>query len=190
MLSSDFVRPVEMQSKSDSPKLKEDADIPVGIKPTKSKGTAAGPKNTKSSSALSITKTKPASNVNKVQQPEMAAGTTVTVAATPLSVNTTKSKPVTPMVSPLQEAVPSHVVLTVEAVQPITTHVSGKKQAAVKAVPRAKLEGEELAKEQHVKVSACVCCLLSCKIPQIPFKPLYVQRNFPMTLYSNAEQIP
>ena len=34
--------------------------------------------------------------------------------------------------------------------------MSGKKQAAVKAVPRAKLEGEDLVKEQHVKVSSCV----------------------------------
>ena len=32
--------------------------------------------------------------------------------------------------------------------------MSGKKQAAVKAVPRAKLEGEDLVKEQHVKVSS------------------------------------
>ena len=32
--------------------------------------------------------------------------------------------------------------------------MSGKKQAAVKAVPRAKLEGKDLVKEQHVKVSS------------------------------------
>jgi len=56
-------------------------------------------------------------------------------------------------VSTLQEFAPSHVLLTVEAMQPITTHVSGKKQAVMKAVPCAKLEGEDLVKEQHVKVN-------------------------------------
>jgi len=157
---SDYVRPMETLLKSDSPKLKEDTDIPVSVKPTKSKGNGTGPKNTKSSSTLNINKNKPANaNVNKIQQTELAAATAVAVTAAPLSVSTAKSKPITSTVSPLQEAVPSHVVLTVEAVQPITTHVSGKKQAAVKAVPRAKLEGEELAKEQHVKVSAGTCVL-------------------------------
>ena len=63
--------------------------------------------------------------------------------------------------STLQEVVPSHVLLTVEAMQPITTHVSGKKQAAVKAVPRAKLEGEDLVKEQHVKVNTLYSIKLS-----------------------------
>ena len=65
------------------------------------------------------------------------------MAAQPASVtNKTKTSP--SVVSTIQEVVPSHVVLTVEAVQPITTHVSGKKQAAVKAIPRAKLKGEDL----------------------------------------------
>ena len=77
------------------------------------------------------------------------------MAAQPASVtNKTKTSP--SVVSTIQEVVPSHVVLTVEAVQPITTHVSGKKQVAVKAVPRAKLEGEDLVNEQHVKVSSCI----------------------------------
>ena len=69
------------------------------------------------------------------------------VAAQPANV-TNKAKNSLSTVSALQE-----VVLTVEAVQPITTHVSGKKQTAVKAVPHAKLEGEDSMKEQHVKVS-------------------------------------
>jgi len=63
--------------------------------------------------------------------------------------------------STLQEVIPSHVLLTVEAMQPITTHISGKKQAAVKAVPHAKLEGEDLVKEQHVKVNTLYSIKLS-----------------------------
>ena len=81
--------------------------------------------------------------------------TTAAVAAQPANI-TNKTRNSSSSVSSIQEVVPSHVVLTVEAVQPITTHVSGKKQAAVKAVPRAKLEGEDLVKEQHAKVSICV----------------------------------
>ena len=92
------------------------------------------------------------SSVNKIQQTESPA-TTVAVATQPASV-TNKSKTSPSVVLTIQEVVPSHVVLTVEAVQPITTHVYGKKEAAVKAVPRAKLEGEDLVKEQHVKVSS------------------------------------
>ena len=141
--------------KLDSPKAKEEADVVTAtVKPSMSKGTGNGTKNIKTSSTVNLNKNKPitSNNVNKIQQTESPA-TTVAVAAQPASV-TNKSKTSPSVVWTIQEVVPSHVVLTVEAVQPITTHVSGKKQAAVKAVPRAKLEGEDLVKEQHVKVSS------------------------------------
>ena len=120
------------------------------VKPSRSKGTGNGAKNIKTSSTINLTKNKPITSniVSKIQQTELPA----TVVPQPANV-TNKAKNSSSTVSALQEVVPSHVVLTVEAVQPITTHVSGKKQAAVKAVPRAKLEGDDLVKEQHVKVS-------------------------------------
>ena len=143
--------------KSDSPKAREETDVVTAtVKPSKSKGTGNGTKNIKLSSTINLNKNKPiaSNNVNKIQQTESSA-TTVALAAQPTNItNKTKSSP--SVVSAIQEVVPSHVVLTVEAVQPITTHVSGKKQAAVKAVPRAKMEGEDLVKEQHVKVSRCI----------------------------------
>ena len=77
------------------------------------------------------------------------------MAAQPASI-TNKNKTSPSVVSTIQEVVPPHVVLTVEAVQPITTHVSGKKQVAVKVVPHPKLEGKDLVKEHHVKVSSCI----------------------------------
>ena len=140
--------------KSDSPKAKEESDVVTASgRPSKSKGTGNGTKNIKTSSTINLNKNKPITSniVNKIQQTELPA-TVVPVAAQPANI-TNKTKNSSSAVSALQEVVPSHVVLTVEAVQPITTHVSGKKQAAVKAVPRAKLEGEDLVKEQHVKVS-------------------------------------
>ena len=155
-VSIKFTKPVEA-IKSDSPKAREEADVVTAtVKPSKSKGTGNGTKNIKTSSTVNLNKTKPitSNNINKIQQIESPA-TTVAVAAQPASI-TNKNKTSPSVVSTIQEVVPSHVVLTVEAVQPITTHVSGKKQAAVKAVPRAKLEGEDLVKEQHVKVSSCV----------------------------------
>ena len=138
MLSLELTKPLE-SVKSDSSKAKEESDIVAAtVKPNKSKGTGNGTKYIKRSS----------------QQTESLT-TTAAVAAQPAIV-TNKTRNSSSSVSAIQEVVPSLVVLTVEAVQPITTHVSGKKQAAVKAVPRAKLEGEDLAKEQHVKVSIFV----------------------------------
>ena len=129
-------------------------------RPSKSKGTGNGTKNIKTSSTINLNKSKPITSniVNKIQQTELPA-TVVPVAAQPANI-TNKTKNSSSAVSALQEVVPSYVVLTVEAVQPTTTHVSGKKQAAVKAVPRAKLEGEDLVKEQHVKVSNCTSKLI------------------------------
>ena len=141
--------------KSDSPNAKEEVDVVTAtIKPSKSKGTGNGTKDIKTSSTVNLNKNKPitSNSVNKIQQTESPA-TIVAVAAQPAGV-TNKSKTSPSVVLTIQEVVSSHVVLTVEAIQPITTHVSGKKQAAVKAVPRAKLEGEDLLKEQYVKVSS------------------------------------
>ena len=144
-VSIEFTKPVEA-IKSDPPKAREEADVVTAtVKPSKSKGTGKGTKNTKPITS---------NNINKIQQIESPA-TTVAVAAQPASI-TNKSKTSPSVMSTIQEVVPSHVVLTVEAVQPITTHVSGKKQAAVKVVPHPKLEGKDLVKELHVKVSNCV----------------------------------
>ena len=92
-------------------------------------------KSIQRSSAVNLSKNKPitSNNVNKIQQTESPA-TTVALAAQPASVMN-KSKTSPSVVLTIQEVVPSHVVLTVEAVQPITMHVSSKKQTAVKAVP-------------------------------------------------------
>ena len=150
-ISLELTKPLE-STKSDSPKAKEESDV-VTVRPSKSKGTGNGTKNIKTSSTINLNKSKPITSniVNKIQQTELPA-TVVPVATQPANV-TNEAKNSSSAVSMLQEVVPSHVVLTVEAVQPITTHVSGKKQAAVKAVPCAKLEGEDLVKEQHIKVS-------------------------------------
>lgn len=155
VLYLELTKPLESTVKSDSPKAKEESDmVTATVKPSKSKGTGNGTKSIKTSSTINLNKNKPitSNNVNKAQQTDLMTTTAAAVAAQPANV-TNKTRNSSSSVSSIQEVVPSHVVLTVEAVQPITTHVSGKKQAAVKAVPRAKLEGEELIKEQHVKVS-------------------------------------
>ena len=140
VLSLELTKPLE-SVKPDSPKAKEASDIVAAtVKPSKSKGTGNGTKNIKTSSTINLNKNRPiASNVSKAPQTESPT-TTAAVAAQPAIV-TNKTRNSLSSVSATQEVVPSHVVLTVEAVQPITTHVSGKKQAAAKAVPRAKLGG-------------------------------------------------
>ena len=146
------------------------------VKPSKSKGTGNGTKGIQTSSTVNLSKNKhiTSNNINKIQQTESPA-TTVAVAAQPASI-TNKSKISPSVVLTIQEVVPSHLVLTVEAVQPITTHVSSKKQIAVKAVPGAKLDGEDIVKEQHVKVSSYLklvyyCFLFLCNVLNKVFCP-------------------
>ena len=101
------------------------------------------------SSTINLNKNKPiaSNNANKIQQTESLATTVALAMVTQPANITNKTKRSPSVVSAIQEVVPSHVVLTVEAVQPITIHVSGKKQAAVKAAPRAKMKGKDLVKE-------------------------------------------